>query len=135
MRSRRRSSVQLDSYYRIVYQTILCHQDANTGLLPGDAGRNICIKRLKMFYTVVHNVSKIFFYFNIFVITSRQTRFTVSWCLDPWQRLFNHVCVGVVIGIQKVRRLWRRQSKSSWAWKGIRKMYERAVKVHDASKG
>ena len=39
MRSRRRSSVQLDSYYRIVYQTILRHQDPNTGLLPGDAGR------------------------------------------------------------------------------------------------
>ena len=39
MRSRRRSAVQLDSYYRIVYQTILCHQDVTTGLLPGDAGK------------------------------------------------------------------------------------------------
>ena len=38
MRPRKRSSVALDSYYRIVYQTILCHQDATTGLLPGDTG-------------------------------------------------------------------------------------------------
>ena len=37
MRSRRPSSVQLDSYYRIIYKTILCHQDATTGLLPGDS--------------------------------------------------------------------------------------------------
>ena len=38
MRPRKRSSVALDGYYRIVYQTILCHQDATTGLLPGDTG-------------------------------------------------------------------------------------------------
>ncbi|NXM76151.1 KPB1 kinase, partial [Serilophus lunatus] len=37
MRSRSNSGVRLDGYGRLVQQTILCHQDAVTGLLPASA--------------------------------------------------------------------------------------------------
>uniref|UniRef100_A0A8C2F5M2 Phosphorylase b kinase regulatory subunit n=1 Tax=Cyprinus carpio TaxID=7962 RepID=A0A8C2F5M2_CYPCA len=36
MRSRSNSGVKLDNYARMLQQTILCHQDPVTGLLPGD---------------------------------------------------------------------------------------------------
>ncbi|XP_039549569.1 phosphorylase b kinase regulatory subunit alpha, skeletal muscle isoform-like [Pimephales promelas] len=36
MRSRSNSGVKLDNYARTLQQTILCHQDPVTGLLPGD---------------------------------------------------------------------------------------------------
>ncbi|XP_056586688.1 phosphorylase b kinase regulatory subunit alpha, skeletal muscle isoform isoform X4 [Triplophysa dalaica] len=36
MRSRSNSGVKLDNYDRMLQQTILCHQDPVTGLLPGD---------------------------------------------------------------------------------------------------